>query len=176
GREEAGGWRAPDELRDATWVSSPLRRAVETARLLGFEPETQEPLIETRWGDFEGLDRHQLHARIDELNLDPSLGIDFQPPGGESPRMVAERLGEWLKERARHSVPLVAVTHKGVIRAALSLATGWDMREDYPEKLRWDCAQRFHLGNNGEFSLAQLNIRLTAGTTSTRAGSCSPIW
>ena len=35
-------------------LSSPLRRALDTARLAGFEPELREELAEWDYGDFEG--------------------------------------------------------------------------------------------------------------------------
>lgn len=159
GIEEVRCWRLPGWLRTARWVSSPLQRAVKTARLQGFEPEIHAPLVETAWGDFEGLDRRELHRQIAVRNLDPGLGVDFRPPGGESPRMVAARLETWLQEWAESNAPLVAVTHKGVIRAALHLATGWDMREDYPEQIRWDCAHLFRF-DGGRFLPVELNIPL----------------
>ena len=35
GRAEVAGWRLPDEFADGRWISSPLPRAVQTARALG---------------------------------------------------------------------------------------------------------------------------------------------
>jgi probable phosphoglycerate mutase len=62
-----------------------------------------------------------------------ALGLDFRPPGGESPREVRARLESLFADLTDELV--VCVTHKGVIRAALSLATGWDMLAKPPLRL-----------------------------------------
>jgi probable phosphoglycerate mutase len=61
-------------------------------------------------------------------------GLDFRPSGGESPREVAVRIQEMFAALA-DAPPVVAVTHKGVMRAALALATGWQMHEKAPVRL-----------------------------------------
>jgi broad specificity phosphatase PhoE len=50
------------------------------------------------------------------------------------------------------------VTHKGVIRAVLALATGWDMRQSPPHKLRWDAVHLFRLDPVGRPTVEQLNL------------------
>ncbi len=42
-------------------------------------------------------------------------GLDFQPPGGESPRMVRTRVGNWLANLKECDEPIGAITHKGVL-------------------------------------------------------------
>ena len=63
----------------------------------------------------------------DEFTRNAARGLDFRPPGGESPRDVRVRVVRWLDIGREATQPLVAVTHKGVLRALLALATGWDM-------------------------------------------------
>ncbi|MDX6750262.1 histidine phosphatase family protein [Geminicoccaceae bacterium 1502E] len=130
GRREVRGWRLPPGFERARCLSSPLERALETARLLGFaEPAVDPRLVEMAWGAWEGerldalRDRHgEAFARAE------ALGLDFVPPGGESPRMVMARLAGLLGELAQDGGgPLVIVAHKGVLRAAMVLATGWPM-------------------------------------------------
>ena len=58
-------------------------------------------------------------------------GLDFRPPGGESPRDVQARLRPFL-ESLRD--PTIAVTHKGVLRALYALATGWTMERKAPRQ------------------------------------------
>jgi probable phosphoglycerate mutase len=48
---------------------------------------------------------------------------------------VCARLQALLGELAADPRPVVAVCHKGVMRAALVLATGWDMRGRAPLRL-----------------------------------------
>jgi broad specificity phosphatase PhoE len=54
-REHLSQLRLPDEFRDAALLSSPLVRAVETARIVGArEPVIVPELIEMDWGHCEG--------------------------------------------------------------------------------------------------------------------------
>ena len=55
---------------------------------------------------------------------------------------------------------VVAVTHKGVIRAVLSAATGWDMTEPPPLSLDWTCAHVFDLDDGGHLELHIANVPL----------------
>ena len=116
----------------ARWrlVSSPLRRAVETARLVfGAEPETVAALAEMDWRDFEGRRLADLRRELgDALARNEARGLDFRPPGGESPRDVQQRLPPGLEGvlRLRRGafvlvVPGVRfhlVTHSRVLDAA----------------------------------------------------------
>ncbi len=142
GRAEVGGWRLPAAWTDARWLASPLRRARETAALLTDRPVVVEPrLIEMDWGSFEGRGARELRAEAPRaLAANEALGLDFRPPGGESPREVGARLQALVGELAADPTPVVAVCHKGVIRAALALATGWDMRRRPPLRLARDQA------------------------------------
>lgn len=140
------------------WVASPLSRAIETARALGQQPETVPALIEMDWGGYEGETIDALRARHGAaFAAAEDRGLDFQPPGGESPAMVQARLRPWLADIARGGRDIVAVTHKGVIRAALCLATGWDMRGRPPVKLDWKALHRFTVDEAGGLTLDQPN-------------------
>jgi probable phosphoglycerate mutase len=140
GRAEVAGWQLPDGWAGARWLSSPLRRATETAALLTHRPVAIEPrLIEMDWGAFEGRTLAELRAAAPAaMAASEARGLDFRPDGGESPRAVRARLESLLAELT--DAPAVCVTHKGVIRAAISLATGWDMRCKPPIRLANDAA------------------------------------
>lgn len=129
GRQQVARWRLPPAFRTARCVASPLARAVETARLLGHSaPATDPRLAEMRWGGFEGRRLAELRAELGaELGANEALGLDFRPPGGESPREVAARLADFLADAARTPGDLLLVAHKGILRASLVLACGWDM-------------------------------------------------
>ena len=137
GRAAVASWRLPAAWAEARVLSSPLRRARETALILtGRTPAIDQRLIEMDWGEFQG-------RRLADLRTGPphtmaaneARGLDFRPPGGESPREVCARVRTLLAELAADPRPLVAVCHKGVIRAALVLATGWDMQSKPPVRL-----------------------------------------
>jgi len=155
-------WRLPAELDGFVWLTSPLRDAVETARRLGICEAMVEPrLTEMAWGEWQGASLAGLRASLGaEMVLAEAAGLDFQPPGGESPREVQARVVPLLAEIARSGRSTAAVTHKGLIRAVLSLATGWDMRDKPPHRLSWAAAQLFRLDPAGWPMVERLNLPL----------------
>jgi probable phosphoglycerate mutase len=137
GRAEVQRWRLPAAWAQARVLSSPLGRARETAVILtGRAPALDPRLSEMSWGRFEGRRLSELRAEAaDAMAANEARGLDFRPPGGESPREVCARLQSLLVQLAADPRPVVAVCHKGVMRAALVLATGWDMRGRPPLRL-----------------------------------------
>lgn len=171
GRAEVGRRRLPADLDGWRLVSSPLRRAVETARLLAADPsvslEMEPHLIEMDWGAWEGETIADLRARLGPAMAgNEARGLDFRPDGGESPREVQARLQPWLDRLATGGADTVAVTHKGVIRALYALAIGWDMTGRIPDKLDWRAAHLFRLeatGLDGVGSIVPHRLNLPLG-------------
>jgi broad specificity phosphatase PhoE len=155
-------WRVPPELDGFRWLTSPLRRAIDTAHRLGIaEPVVEPRLAEMGWGAWEGETLAGLRSRLGaEMAMAEAAGLDLRPPGGESPREVQARVMPLLAEIARSARPTATITHKGVIRAVLSLATGWDMKDKPPHRLSWSAAHLFRLDTAGRPSVACLNISL----------------
>lgn len=119
-----GALRLPPPWDRAALWSSPLSRAVETARLVSDQqPQTDPALIEMNWGDWEGLQSRLVHD-------DPSSGFrhvedwgwHFAPPGGENTAALRDRVVPWAEALTTDAV---AVCHIGVMRVLLALATGW---------------------------------------------------
>ncbi|MCC6469466.1 MAG: histidine phosphatase family protein [Alphaproteobacteria bacterium] len=162
GRAEVRGWRLPDAFRHYRWITSPLVRAVETARLLGaIDPPSDHRLAEMDWGAWSGMHLDALRAELGDLmKAWEARGLDFQAPGGESPRDVQSRLKPFLAERAALGQATVAVAHKGIIRAVYAESVGWDMTGPAPHKLKDGCAQAFTLASDGTPRIARLNIAL----------------
>lgn len=152
--------RLPDHWRAAAWYVSPLRRARESADCLGLRATVDERLIEMSFGQFEG-------KTLPELRDDPDLdmaeleagGLDFQPPQGESPRQVQDRLRPWLAGLAG-GPDVGALTHKGVIRALYADACGWPMLGKPPDRLRWDRLHVFDVAPGGALAVHELNIAM----------------
>ena len=166
GREALTGRRLPARFESYRVHSSPLARAVETAALLGLgAPVLDRRLMEMDWGEWEGKTRASV-AAVDACAVARSeaRGPDFRPPGGESPREVQARILDWARSVARLRHDVVAVTHKGVVKATLGLACGWDLTGKSPVRLDWSCLHRFRFApGNGEFVLVEPNIPLERG-------------
>lgn len=165
GRAEVRSWRVPGDFHRYEWITSPLSRAVETASLLGaVDPASDHRLVEMDWGAWSGQHLDQLRLELgDLLKAWEARGLDFQAPGGESPREVQARLQPFLVERAQRGSATVVVAHKGIIRAVYAQATGWNMQDKPQHKLKDGCAQLFRLEADGFPRIERLNIPL-AGT------------
>jgi broad specificity phosphatase PhoE len=163
GQTEVSNWRLPDCLRNVPWRVSPLRRAVQTAERLGIADPARDPrLIEMNWGDWEGERVSDLRARLGpEMQANEERGLDLTPPNGESPRQVQDRLRPLLLELASGPLLTGAISHKGVIRALLALATGWDMRGKPEVRLDWRAAHVFSIDGEGQVSPSRMNLALT---------------
>jgi len=168
GRAEAAAWRIPDGK--VRWLASPLARARETAALMGAAALEIEPaLIEMDWGEWEGATLADLRGRHgDAYAANERRGLDFRPPGGESPREVIARLEPWIASLAGRDDRTVAVAHNGVLRALVALATGWDMRSKPPSKLRPACVHRFAIDARGRPTLIRCNIALAVAQVDRR--------
>lgn len=162
GRAEVNKWQLPGRLDGANWFVSPLLRCVETAQRIGVENPSFEPrLMEMTWGAWEGRTLADLRAN-DPAGMEDveAKGLDFHAPGGESPRMVQARVQPFLQERAAAGGTSGAVTHKGVIRAIYSLATGWPLLGKPPHKMNWESAHFFRLDADGMPHVERLCVPL----------------
>ena len=155
-------WRLPAELAGYRFLASPLRRARDTAALLGIEPQPDPRLTEMTWGEWEGYTLRDLRSTFADIDELEAQGLDFRTPGGESPRDVQNRVRPLLAEIAASGRPTAAVTHKGVIRPIFALATGWNMLGKQPCRLSWSAAHLFRLDLNGHPAIERLNLPLDA--------------
>jgi probable phosphoglycerate mutase len=158
GRREVASWRLPAWSRTARAWTSPMLRARETAALLGRHDAVVAPeLVEMSWGMWEGRTLAELRAAdAERVAALEAMGLDLSAPGGESPRMVAARIAPFLARVAALGGEHLAVTHKGVIRAAYALASGWDMRGKPPLPLKGPMALLLGLERDGHTRSAAL--------------------
>jgi probable phosphoglycerate mutase len=166
GRAVVGSWRLPARIVARSWLTSPLRRCVETASILRLAhpgaptARVESRLIEMSYGDWEGHTLAALRAADGAaVAARESLGLDFQAPGGESPRAVQDRLRRLLGELADGPGDILAIAHKGVIRALYALATGWDMRNKPRHRLVDEAIHEFRIDSTG-LQIVALNIGL----------------
>ena len=95
--------------------ASPLQRARLLAEALG-DPSLDPRLMEIHFGEWEG----RLFDDIgrDALDAWVAAPLDFAPPGGESPRQMAERVRAFLADLRRTApAAAVVVAHGGPLRA-----------------------------------------------------------
>jgi probable phosphoglycerate mutase len=164
GEAAARSWTLPAPADGWRRMCSPLQRARRTAELLRPPaPVTVDSrLREMSFGVWEGKSVAQLRAEGGEaFAAAERLGLDFHPPGGESPRIAMARTAGWVQEIARGGQPVVAVSHKAAIRALLALATGWDMTGRQPVKLDWKCLHFFTADGDGKVTLDRPNVPLS---------------
>ncbi|WP_320671312.1 histidine phosphatase family protein [Patulibacter defluvii] len=105
---------------------SPARRCGETAAALGHpDAPVDDELREAGFGDWAGRALADLHGETPEAVVAWMTDPGFAPPGGgESLEALCARVGGWLERRAADEQPTVAVTHGGVVRAAIAVALG----------------------------------------------------
>jgi probable phosphoglycerate mutase len=161
GRREQRSRAVPETFGGAEAWTSPLDRARETAALLSLAgARADDRLTEMDFGEWEGRTHAELTAGAPEvMRRLEAKGLDMRPPGGETPRQVAARLLDWTDGLTADRV--IAVTHKGVIRAAFAAATGWDMTRDLDMKVDWSAGQLFRRLDGG-LALERANLELTA--------------
>ena len=154
--------RLPPDFAGWRVLSSPLARCMETARALGLQPEPEPALVEMDWGAWEGETLAALRARLGaRMREAEARGLDFRPDGGESPREVQARLRPLLARLAAGGEPCLAFTHRGVLRALLAAATGWDMTGDAPRKLaRHGAIHVFRLAADGTPAIERLDVEM----------------
>lgn len=150
-RNELGQFRLPASWDGAELWSSPLTRAVETARIVaGRPPRIADALTEMNWGDWEGLRGTDLLAQPGSgFRHIEEWGWDYHAPGGESPAELERRLRPWLAGLKRDAL---VVCHIGVMRVLLARAYGWNF--DGPAPFRIKRNRLFLLTLSGELLTA----------------------
>jgi broad specificity phosphatase PhoE len=98
-------------------LASPLGRALETARLAGFEPELRDELMEWDYGDYEGWLTAEIREEV------PGWTIWTHPvPNGETAEEVGGRVDRVLEEIRAVQGDVLVFAHGHVLRV---LAARW---------------------------------------------------
>ena len=105
-------------------LCSPLLRARETCRLVGFEQAAEpcDDLHEWDYGDYEGSTSAELHNRWPDWDL-----WRDGCPGGESPAQVGDRVGRVLARVASVDAEVLCVAHGHVLRVLAARWLGMDV-------------------------------------------------
>jgi probable phosphoglycerate mutase len=166
GQAKMAALRLPAGFETARVFVSPLLRARQTAELLGLaHAAIDSRLSEHDWGEWEGLTREEILARDGEDAFERAgRGIDFQPKGGESTRELLARVSAFLSDVATDGSDAIAITHRGILRSAYTLATGWDMASPMPAKLDLTGALILEVRPDGTAKIAELNVPFRSRT------------
>ena len=166
GMEKMRALTLPEEFAAARAYASPMRRARQTAEALGLaEPILDARLMEQNWGQWEGMNRAEILTRHGaDIFQRAGIAAQFQPPGGESTQALHDRVASFLTEIARDPTAAVIVAHLGVLRAAYTLATGWDMATPMPEGLDVSKLLVLEVTQDGTPSLHAMNVEFKPRT------------
>jgi len=97
-------------------LSSPAVPCRETAEAAGLSPDLDGALVECDFGRWAG-------ARLADLDEEGArswiLDPDAAPHGGETLRAFAGRVGRWLDAQSGREGVTAAITHGGVVKAAV---------------------------------------------------------
>jgi broad specificity phosphatase PhoE len=137
-------------------ISSPLRRALDTAALLdvGVPHTVDRRWIEVDYGEHEGKPLGDIPAEIwQRWRADPA----YRPAGGESLAEVRARVGEACAELFAHDgqgarareADVVVVSHVSPIKAAVAWALGVDQGLDWRLQLSTASLTRIGWGAEG---------------------------
>lgn len=105
-------------------LCSPALRARETAVAAALDPAVEPALGECDFGAWAGRTLAQVHAEDPQGAGAWMTDPHACPHGGETLADLLERVGEWLDRQARSDGRAIAVTHAGVVKAAVVHALG----------------------------------------------------
>jgi broad specificity phosphatase PhoE len=101
-------------------VSSPALRCMQTARAAGLaRPAAQPAIAECDFGSWAGRSLADVHEADAAAAVAWMTEPSSRPHGGESLTAFAARVGAWLDAQASGEGCCVAITHGGVVKAAV---------------------------------------------------------
>ena len=97
--------------------SSPLKRALETCKICGYNPSINPDLREWNYGEYEGLTTEQIREKNPGWNL-----FENGAPDGESPQQIAARAHHFLHQVHSLEGKVAIFSHAHFLRI---FATQW---------------------------------------------------
>ena len=132
--EALANWIADQPVHFAAVFSSDLKRAVQTAQIIGrrvgLVPQLYRGLREVHGGEWQGLVRTEIEARFPgKLHMWDAQLDSFTVPGGESLPDVQERIyATYERIVAGHpGEAIIIVSHGAALTALLAALHDWDL-------------------------------------------------
>lgn len=144
-------------------VASPALRCAQTAAAAGLSPAVEPRIAECDFGTWGGRTLADVHAS------DPDgVGVwmadaDAAPHGGETLRAFAARVGGWLDEQEDEDGRTLAITHGGVVKAALVHALGAPLDAFWRLDVSPLAVTELH-AHDGRWTVSRTNCPLDAAT------------
>ncbi len=124
GAGRAAAARLAGRLGRGDAVCGPALRARQTAAAAGLEAAVEPALRECDFGGWAGRTLAEVHAAEPAATAAWMTDPDAAPHGGESTSALLRRVGAWLDGEALRDGRAIAITHAGVVRAAVVHALG----------------------------------------------------
>ncbi len=143
-------------------MSSPALRCRQTVEAAGLTAAAEPRLAECDFGSWAGATLADVHASDPQGAGTWMTDPDAAPHGGEPLRAFVARVAGWLDDQAAGAGAAAAVTHGGVVKAALVHALGAPLEAFW----RIDAAPlsvtelRAH---DGRWTVARVNCRVSGG-------------
>jgi broad specificity phosphatase PhoE len=102
-------------------LSSPMKRAVETCRLVGLTPEISRDLVEWDYGDYEGLSTPQIQKRVPGWTI-----FTGAVPNGETLGQVAARADKVIARALTEKGDVALFGHGHLLRVLAARWVGLD--------------------------------------------------
>jgi broad specificity phosphatase PhoE len=148
-------------------ICSPSARCVETAEAAGLTVDAIEPAIaECDFGTWAGRTLEEVAASDGRAGTAWMTDPDAAPHGGESLRAFASRVAAWLGEQAALDGGALAITHGGVVKAAVVAALGAPLEAFWRIDATPLAITELH-AHDGRWTLTRANA-----TTTERALAC----
>lgn len=141
-------------------LSSPALRCRQTAAAAGMvDPRLESAIAECDFGTWAGRSLEGIEPdAAREWMTDP----DACPHGGESLSDFAGRVGGWLDSQTQLDGGAVAVTHGGVVKAAVLCALGAPLEAFWRIDATPLAVTELH-AHNGRWTVTRVNARASAG-------------
>jgi len=136
-------------------ISSPLKRAIQTADAFNKEIEISDAWIELDYGEWDGKPMNSIPKEIWE---EWKNNLNFKPPNGESLKNLGQRVRSTLETLVvNEDEHVLIVTHVSPIKASIAWALGAD--DDIGWRTRLDTASFSQIRvNSGTPTLTKFNM------------------
>jgi broad specificity phosphatase PhoE len=175
---EARAAEAAARLRDAlprraVVVASPALRCRQTAAAARLETIGEPLIAECDFGRWAGRTLRELHAETPG-DVGAWMGHpDAAPHGGESLAAFAMRVARWLAREAADDGTTVAITHGGVVKAAVVHALGAPLDAFWRVDVAPLTISELH-AHDGRWTVARVNCALAPEATAPGAEAGAP--